>query len=122
MGNSDGNVAIYDLHKRTTILQDLPFPAFKRPCCRKVGGGQNSKILSASWMHFSGDGFGSVVFYPLDCHLIRWEVEKNIVSVVHYQERECGSARLFGQLPISCLAAMSAEMTVDKSEHRLAVG
>ena len=124
VGNSEGSVAVYDLHRRSTLLQDLPLAAFKRPCCRKVPG--HSKILSAAWMHFRAPEIGSVVFYPLDCHLVRWEVDQGRVEVVHFEDRQCGGSgdglRLFGQLPISCLVAMSAEATADRAEHRLAVG
>ncbi|KAH9393443.1 Gem-associated protein 5 [Tyrophagus putrescentiae] len=126
VGNSEGSVAVYDLHRRSTLLQDLPLAAFKRPCCRKVPG--HSKILSAAWMHFRAPEIGSVVFYPLDCHLVRWEVDQGRVEVVHFEDRQCGGGgggdglRLFGQLPISCLVAMSAEATADRAEHRLAVG
>ncbi len=128
VGNSEGSVAVYDLHRRSTLLQDLPLAAFKRHCCRKVPG--HSKILSAAWMHFRAPEIGSVVFYPLDCHLVRWEVDQGRVEVVHFEDRQCGGGgsgggdglRLFGQLPISCLVAMSAEATADRAEHRLAVG
>ena len=118
MGNSDGSVALYDIPNRTSVLQDHPFDSYKRPCCRKVS---QSKILAATWLHFKI--WGSVVFYSLDTHLIRWEVETGDVSVQHDYEEECGKpGRLLGQLQISCLASMSADCTADRLEHKLAVG
>jgi len=118
VGNSDGSAALYDIPVRKSILQDLSFAHYKLACCRKV---TQSKILSAAWLYFRS--IGSVVFYSLDAHLIRWELNDNVVFVQHDQGQECGqSGRLIGQLQISCLASMSAECTSDRTEHKLAVG
>lgn len=121
IGNSDGLVALYDISKCKSTIQDLPFSAIKSQCCKNVS---QTKILSATWLHFKS--IGSIVFYTLDHHLIRWEVDncnEFSVSVQHNQKSECNQPGcVVGQFQVSCLSSMSAEFTQSKSEHKLAVG
>lgn len=121
LGNSDGVGALYDCHRRITLLQNLPFSAISRQCCKTVA---QKKILSAAWLHYQSEG--PIVYYSLDTHIIVWKVKKNEVKILHDNNEDCQNSRFnSGQLQIACLASLPAECcpsSSDKNEHKLAIG